>query len=323
MGLYKYHADQVDGNVLMHIDHDQGWVEKINESTQLCWCLGPRPKIWQNLRDAAMQNLQEHYQTFNGKLGVVQKLADERMSAPFVLPPMLSVTADAEVIYGTGMSRLTAELMCGTPTEQISMIVACDDVNRMRPYFEQVRKLTSTAEFEQAYNLDQVDYSIVWEPNEQVQIRFINSIVKHSVYESFQETDKYFTGANNLRLQYLDIFARNNPRKKIPITVYCVEEQQKFFTPTDSVFEVNFLNQPPSEWVFSYGRLMGAFRPSTQGAEPTLNVWAFDINQPVDLYLLLMWASAERSSYYTRNRKLTVFNPTNVTVIKEIPDLIK
>lgn len=323
MSRFEYSTDQVNGNMLMFLDQEQSWVEKINESTELFRCQCPRPKMWEKFRLGSASIVRQNFLELDGKLGIVQQLADERIFAPFALPPMLSMDSSGLILYGTGMSRLTAEFMCGTPVEQISMIVACDDANRLRANFEQVLKLNTTKEFEDIYKLEGVDYSIVWEPNNAAVVRFVNSILRHSVYESFQETDKYFTGINNSRLQYLDIFSRNNKNKKIEINVYCTKDQEKFFTQTDSVFDITFLHQPPEEWSFSYGRLMGAFRSTKQGRDPMLNIWAFDINQPVDLYFLLMWINSDRPSFYTKNRKLTVFNPTNVTVIKEIPDLIK
>lgn len=323
MGRFEYHADQVDGNVLMFLDQEQSWVEKIKESTKLFWCCHPQPDLWEKLHASATNIVVENFLEPTGKLGIAQQLAEERITGPFTLPPMLSLTDEGYVIYGTGMSRITAEIMCATPLEEISMIIACENETRVKSNFLQYKEITTTKEFEQIYNLQEVDYSIVWQADNEAKVRFINSIVKHSIYEAYQETDKYFVGMSNQRSQYLDIFSRNSEHNKIEVNVYCVRDQEKFFTHSDSKLQVNFLHQPSAEWTFSYGRLMGAFRPSAKGQESVLNVWAFDINQPVNLYMLLMWASSMRPSYYTKNRKLTVFNPTNVTSIKEIPDLVK
>lgn len=323
MGRFEYHADQVDGNVFMYLDYEQSWVEHINESTQLFWCKHPSSDLWEKLYSYATGIVKENFLEPTGKLGITQQLAEERMVGPFTLPPIFSLTEDGNVVYGTGVSRITAEIMCATPVENLSMIIACKDANRVKSNFQECKKITTTREFEEIYNLQNIDYTISWEADELAQVRFINSIVKHSIYEAYQETDKYFIGMSNQRSQYLDIFSRTNEEHKIEVNVYCVRDQEKFFTHTDSVFKVNFIHQPPEEWTFSYGQLMGAFRPSTKGKDPALNVWAFDINEPVNLYILLMWAHSDRTSFYTKNRKLTVFNPTNVTSIKEIPDLVK
>jgi hypothetical protein len=320
---FEYHADQVTGDVFLYVDYNQQWVEKISQTVPLFWCKHPQPDLWDQLYSAVVNNIVDNFSASSGKLGVVQQLAEERLTAPFTLPPMFSLTENGTVTYGTGISRLAAEVMCATPIENLHMIIACADIQRVHSNFHEVKKITTTDEFEEIYNLKNIDYSIIWEIHELAKVRFINSIVRHSIYEIYQETDKYFIGANSQRLQFLDSFTKNRDTGQIEVNVYCVKDQEKFFTHSDSVFRVNFFHQRPDEWTFSYGRLMGEFRHSTQGKSVVLNIWAFDIQQPVNLYILLMWASLTRTSYYTKNRKLTVFNPTNIASIKEIPDLVK
>ena len=55
-------------------------------------------------------------------LGLAVQLASERLNGPFIMPPM-GYIKDNEFFVGTGTSRITAELMCATPAQEILFVV--------------------------------------------------------------------------------------------------------------------------------------------------------------------------------------------------------
>lgn len=320
MGKFVYSSDQKQGNNLIHYEDDQQWVEKVTQSGQLFWCQGPVQSMWEHLCIMAKNNVKNHFSETSGKLGVAIAVAQERVSTPFTLPPIFSITENGGIL-GTGVSRLTAELMCGTPREEIVMLCFVQNPDRAKLSFDTVEEINSTDDFEERFKLNRVDYQIVWEPHQEAGCYFVNTIVSHSVYDVYQETGKYFLGINGERLDFLRRFIRET--EKIHVNIFCCQDQVKFFSYSKEIFNVDFFHQPAEEWGFSYGRLMGEFRHNLDDREPKLNIWAFDITETVDLQILLMWASRQHYAYYTKNRKLVVFDPSNVSSIKEIPNLIK
>jgi len=323
MEKFIYRSDQTEGNSLSYLNDSEQWVECVTKDRQLFWCQGPKTRLWDIFQSNVQTIVKDHFLESSGKLGVAHSLAHERIAAPFTLPPIFSIDASGKPLLGTGMSRLTAEIMCGTPVKDLVMLCLVSGLELAKLLFDSVKEIKTTAEFEELFDLSGVDYTITWEPNADVGCRFINSIVSHSIYHRNSELSKYFIGVNDERLRFLKRFSANHPEQKILVNVYCNEAHKDFFTKTDNLLDVRFFYQPPHEWCFSYGRLMGEFRYDTTNKEPKLHVWAFDVQEPVNLYMLLMWASAQYYAYYTKNRKLVVFDNSNVTSIKEIPNLIK
>lgn len=323
MEQFIYKSDQSKGNSLSYIHNTQQWVESVSKDRRLFWCRGPNQSLWDFLQLGIETTVKNYFLESSGKLGVAHSLAQERITAPFTLPPIFSIGVSGRPLFGTGMSRLTAEVMCGTPVNDLVMLCLVADPERAKQSFDLVKEIKTTDEFEELFNLSGIDYTITWEPNDDAGYRFINSIVSYSLYDRNSELSKHFIGLNDERLRFLKRFCTNHTDQKIVVNVYCNELHEKFFTKTDDLLDVRFFHQAPDEWCFSYGRLMGEFRREASPGDSKLHVWAFDVQEPVNLYILLMWASSQYYAYYTKNRKLVVFDNSGVSSIKEIPNLIK
>jgi len=317
-----YITDQEKGNSLAITDTNPGWVEFLQKTGKVYQCTGPKSKLYQRLQEKVKHNIVNlAIEGGHEKIGIVKSLANERLIQPFILPPMLNTDAMGNIELTTGYCRIMAELMCGTPSEEMSFVLYTSN-QAFEKEFDSVVEITSTEHFDKLYNLFGIDYKISMIYNDNNEINFTASVVRHGVYDLNLDDETRFTTISNKSSWFFDKF-RDPKSKKIQVKVQCTEDVAKFIPPSDDNFEFNILHQPADEWQFSYGRMLGAYRPEKKVFKHVLHLWVYDITEPLSLESLVLWCDADYAAYYTKNRKVAIFETTHVTSIKEIGDFVK
>jgi hypothetical protein len=317
-----YITDQEKGNSLAVTDTDPGWVEFLQKTGKLYHCVGPKPRLYQYLQQKAKKNIVEQAVTGGAeKIGMIKSLANERLIQPFILPPMLTTDSTGNIEMSTGRSRLMAEIMCGTASEDLSFVLYTS-TPAFEKEFDSVTEITSTKHFNQLYDLDTIDYKISMVYDEKNQIKFTGSVLRHGIYDFAPDDNKWFVSVGNKSQWFFDKF-RDTETKKIQIKVRCTEDVAKFIPESNEHFTFEIFYEPASEWQFSYGRLLGAYRPEKKTFKHVLHLWVYDITEPLSLESLVLWCDADYAAYYTKNRKIAMFETTHQTSIKEIGDFVK
>lgn len=314
-----YDANYKTGNSLVVTDCKIGWVEWLQRTGKVYHCVGPRQKLHKKLYHAVTENVREIVLNGNSvRVGFVKSLANERLTQPFVLPPMLVTLDTGSIELSVGTCRIMAELMCGTPPESWSFVLysASDD---FKSKFDSVEEIVSTEHYIELYNLKKLDHKISMTCDDHNQINFVSSIVRYSVYDEHANDIRWALDVSQKSKLFFDQIKNNN---KVQIQVHCTEDVAKFIPASDDNFEFDIVHEPLNDWQFSYGRLLSAYR-SKQNANTMLNLWVYDITEPLCLESLILWLDVNHSAYYTKNRKVAVFATTCITSIKEIGNFVK
>ena len=321
-----YIVDQEKGNCLVTSDTQPGWIEFLQKTGKIYYCQGPKSKLHQTLQKTAKAGIVKQAVQGNVcRIGIIKSLANERLLQPFVLPPMLTTDSRGNIELGTGLNRLMAEIMCGTPSKDLSFVMYTSNL-AFEKDFDSVTEITSTEHYNKLYNLNGIDYRITMAYNSTNEIKFTSSVVRHGLYDFDRNFDRekntWFTAASNKLAWYFDQF-KDRETNKILVNVQCTEDVAKFIPPSNDNFEFNIVHQPADEWKFSYGKLLGAYRPDKKVIKYVLNLWVYDITESLNLESLVLWCDPDYAAYYTKNRKIAMFETTHITSIKEIGDFVK
>lgn len=297
-----------------------GWIEALPSQSEVYYCHTPTAQFWHQLNSATDDALKNNFLEESGKLGVVIKLMQDRAVGPFVLPKVFNTYSDG---ISAGWSRLAAEMICGVERSAIDGITITDNTATLVKKFEHFEKLTSTKQFEQQIfqHRPKPTYAITWDQDSNNIVRVSSTLLLDD--QLFNEpcqidTFKHF---NDSRLDFLRRYQHN---QKIQIKVCCTESTAELIQYDEKVFDVVFEFQDASTWEFSYGVLLGKYRYlGERKPESSLNLWVFNIEQPLALTKLLMWTTVEHGAYYTKNRKVALYDPDLNTTVKEIPDIVK
>lgn len=295
-----------------------GWVEKLTPRYQILHCAIPTIEFWQKIIRGVDRHIASNLLQANGKLGLVNTLIQERLSGPFVLPKIFS---DDNLGISTGLSRMTAEMLCGIDRTDISGLVVTRNRATASYMFEQCQEIDSTDAFEQQFALADIDYDLVWSEDSLDHVTFHNTILQHSVYAQLNETDHYFRVRDENRCKFLSKYL--DAEQKICLHVCCEEQTRNFIEFDPTRYSVTFEYKETRDWQFSYGMLLGMFKAQEPMPAPSLNLWVYNIQEPLKLDYALAWTDGEQGAYYTKNRKVALFDPTMVTRIEELANFVK
>lgn len=323
MNFIEYQTDQELGPKLLQTVLNLGWVEFLQKTGRVYLCQNPTPELWQKIKDRVIETISGKIFSNNfGAIGIAKTLAKERLLQSFILPPMLNMQDD-EFVIGTGTSRLIAELMCGTDPADIVFVVYCHDNTGNLNLFRSCTEIKSTQHFETHFSLQKIDYKIGIDTSAVGNgFEFRNSIVRHSMYDKFGESSSFWQEIGHDFTQFLNRSKSFNDR--IQIHVHCIEQQQHLIPKSNEHYLISLIFEPVDEWQFSYAKMLGSYR-GVDELKPTthITVWVFDIAEPLIIELLLLWTEAKCSAYYTKNKKIVLFDTTQITSIQEIGDFVK
>lgn len=300
---------------LKTLQNGTGWIEKLLPEYQVLHCSVPTVEFWHTITRDVDLHIGTNLLLTNGKLGLVKTLIQERLSGTFVLPKIFGNSG-----IQVGMSRITAEILCGIGRKDISGLVVTQDPAVVNSMFEQCENIASTDAFEQQFALSGIDYDMIWGKDDLRQVRFYNTVLQHSVYAQCKETDHYFRVKDENRLKFLSRYF--DADQKICLTICCEQSIKNLIEFDPSRYNVAF-EFKTKEWQYSYGMLLSMFKVQNRPPALALNLWVFNIQQPLNLDHLMAWTDSEHGVYYTKNRKVVVFDPTMPPDIEELANFVK
>ncbi len=303
----KYQTDSKNGPEFQKISQSQGWVEYLNALGQVYYF----PQLDQHYYESRRENLANNMSAYivnqseTDYLGWIYHLAQQRLLDKFVLPIFGSVDSDLKTHIQCGNSRIDACIMCGIGPEHIPVITFCE--SRMHIGASATR-LQSTHQFNNIFELDNIDYQISFEESDSSKIMFLNSILRHTIYEGSPQTTTHYSGSTFDCMSFWRKFQTGD--SKFEIQIHCTQQTRSHIVQSN-MFKIEYVDKNANEWEFSYGMMLGAFNVQSRNTNPKLQLWLYDITEPVNLELLVPWMSSRHNFYKTQNKKAVIIHGEN------------
>lgn len=152
-------------------------------------------------------------------------------------------------------------------------------------------------------------------------------------YEHFQQDSlpwahienfgyKLITRASDLWTSSMDFYREFMILEKIAVEVHCTNDVAFLIPSSNETFDVVVVPEPAESWHFSYSRFSGAYQLE-KIRQQRIQIWVFDITEPLDLEVLMNHTDPKYSSFITENKKIVIFNTGRITSTLEIKNFVK
>jgi hypothetical protein len=315
----SYRSDSKEGKTFStEFDGNQfGWVEYCVTKGDLYVCRHLDHELETVWNKQAVTSIREAFiDTDHKHLGFVQHLCQERQREEFLLPLFATLNETQQLKLGAGRSRYTALTANG---EKIHAMILLVPHGHKMLLLHSCKQLTTTAEFDEMFGLQYLDYEITLEEPTNGLPVFLRSVIRHSIYDKQDQALPHINAGVAVHN-----FWHKNIRNygKIALEVHCTERVAKLIQPSE-LFYCNIIVEKEGEWEWNYGRLVGAYRKNDNPVKKTdLYLWLFDVNGPVNLELLMPWVQNDYTCFYSDNKKSVLFDTTDVTSMQIIGDWV-
>jgi hypothetical protein len=324
----KYVVDSIEGNSLSTTitGPEHGWVEYCNNRGQLFYADAVSEDLYKQFHQQAIDIIIKYALSEDKKnLGFINHLSNILINDDFVMP-MLGVVPpeSSQPKITTGISRMIASIMNGRTAREFKT-VAFALKGQTVTQLENVKPLTSTANFEKIYNLADIDYEISMSDlpaGDMSEFQFNRSVLKYSIYDKKDQALPHTLVGTNI----LNFWARHIKKDKVHLNIRCTPEVEKLLQPS-KIFTWDVVNEKTEEWQWSYGKILGAYRKTEVPLaynESQLHLWLYDATEPVYLDLLFPWVTGQYTCNHTKNKKALFFDTsTDVTSMRVVGDWVK
>jgi hypothetical protein len=323
----KYLADSLEGSSLSRTlsGPDHGWVEYCNRRGQLFYADAVSDEFYQKCHQQAIDIIAKHVTQDDRKnIGFINHLSNILVNDEFILPMFGVMSSNSDQLkITTGMSRLIASMVNGRTAQELKTVVFVP--HGQKPVqLKKAKPLTSTREFEKIYNLKDIDYEILMTDSlaeDMSEFCFKRSVLKHSIYDKSDQAMPHTVVGDTV----LKFWSKHVRKDKIHLNIRCTPEVEKLIQPSQ-LFSWDVVHENASEWSWSYGRILGAYRKSDSvEVDPIYaNLWLYDVTEPVHLELLLPWMTGYYTCCHSKNKKALFFDTANdVTSMQIISDWVK
>ena len=296
----QYFAEKTKGTYFnCYVSNNYGWIEVLKHNLTNVYYYSSMPtELFQNFKVTAMDSFRyvnkdsdEYEQMVQGLLHI---LAQVRLNEKFVMPLFASQNHHNgnKIDITCGLTRFMACLVNGIEANNIPLIVLAKDT----PKYDGWQKIETTQQFVELFDLADLDHNIGIDTDNGVP-EVVNSIILHSIYGTNRNIHTYGTSKKIADFWKKFISDTNN---KIDITISCTEDTKALIQPSD-YFNISYIITQPLEWQFSFGKMTGARLDKSQSNK--LHLYLFDIVEPVNLNLLLVWPTEDYGTFYSRNHK--------------------
>lgn len=305
----NYQTDCRRGPSLSRTSTTQGWVEYLNTLGQVYHLPQISSSLYKDTQHYLINKVpaelcsDQYYW-----IGWIRHLAQTRLVDNFVLPIFGSIdpVSNSSRVQ-CGNSRLAACIVCGIPPEQIPMIVFSKSRKHLPTSAERV---LSTQQFEQLFLLDKTDYHITFTEQDNGDVEFDSSVLRYTIYEANIESRLMnqvgtFAVDDTGCKQFWKQFQQAN--NKIKIQIHGTVHTRSLVVPSE-LFEIEYIEKKDKDWEFSYGMMLGEFdQTSKNSSDPCeLQLWLYDVTEPVHLEFMIPWVTLEKNFYKTQNEKAVI-----------------
>ena len=306
----KYQTDSEHGSEFQKISKEQGWVEYLNTLGQV-YHLPTLPQQYYESRRQRLRDSMPAYKLNQGHetdyIGWIYHLAQQRLIDKFVLPVFGSIDNVTGPFVQCGNGRIDASILCGIGPKDIPMIAFSASRAHTSASAErlQLERLQSTRQFNNMFKLDNIDYQVNFTESDSAEIIFLNSVLRHTIYESSPGSSTRYSVDTFDCMSFWRDFQTDNDQ--LEIQIHCTQETQSYIVPSN-LFKIEYINKNASEWEISYGMMLGAFNKQSRNTESKLQLWLYDITEPINLELMIPWMTSRHNFYKTQNEKAVIIN---------------
>jgi len=317
----KYVVDFIDGNALSTTINQEnyGWVEYCTQHGTLYW--GTVTQDWlQSNKITVLSTISQYALNSDKKnLGFINHLANAALNDNFVMPFFGITDSAGDVKLTCGHARLAASFLNGRQAKDLKIVVFAVK-GGTAPKIQNAKPVLTTAEFEEIFNLRDIDYEISMSDcveGNGTALEFTRAVLKYSIYDKKDQALPH-TGIGNVVTNFWD---RHGKNEKIQLNVRCTAAAAKLIQPSE-LFKTHITVESDNEWQWSFGKILGAYRKN-EGAnlydKIQVNLWLYDVTEPVNLELLLPWMGGQFSACHTKNKKALCFDtstdPTSIAIV--------
>jgi len=153
-------------------------------------------------------------------------------------------------------------------------------------------------------------------------------------YENFQQDNlpwshienfgyRLITTANKHWTQSMDFYREFMTEQRIAVEIHCTADTVPLIPNSNETFDVVVVPEPKESWQFSYSKFAGAYQLSESDQQKRIQIWVFDIVEPLDLETLMKHTDPVYSSFMTKDQKVVIFETSKITSTHEIKNFVK
>jgi hypothetical protein len=302
--IVQYDTDAREGSSLRKTSKTQGWVEYLNTLGQVYYIPYLYNDYYQHQRRGLMANVHGYLDKASKShyIGWIQHLAQQRLNNKFVLPVFGIINPKTKaLIVQCGSSRINASILCGVSPKEIPVIAFVHAGQDAPPGAE---PLTSTQQFNDLFGISTIDYRISFNEIDN-NVLFLNSILKYTIYDDDDQVSIHSATSDECK-RFWEKFCHET---KYKIQIHCTA-QSRAHVIESSIFDVEYIEKKPQDWELSYGMMLGAFNDQlrTKHATHKLQLWLYDVTEPVNLELMIPWMNERHNFYKTQNEKAVIID---------------
>lgn len=154
-----------------------------------------------------------------------------------------------------------------------------------------------------------------------------------TTYKNFQQDNlpwacienfgyKLITRASDYWTPSMDFYREFMPEQHIAVQIHCTADIAHLIPGSNETFDVAVVLESTDSWQFSYSKFAAAYQIN-QPNQPRIQIWVFDITEPLDLDVLMNHTSLLYSSFITKNQKVVIFETSKITSTYEIENFVK
>ena len=314
INVINYITDQENGAKLIFVYRDRGWVEHVKNTTKIYASLNIPEDLYNSLYSSWLSQL--NLENEKG-LGFVRHMVDT-LENRFIFPAFAIADKD-EIKLTCGSTRFMA-MMCKAADLDAMGLVIFSQIELDRPDFVEI---TSTQQFIDFFDLKDYDHKIKMSEADN-KIAVTGSYLQYTFYAT---TNPLEHGSIVRISKDIDAFWKPmlNDDSKIKIKIHCDPKLQEFVKPS-KYFDVTFIDETDKNWGFSFGRLLGAFKPDKDGVQiyrDSMVMWLFWATEKFDLDLWFPLLDVNHTFAYTKNQSAVMFSPNHYTDFKIVGNIVK
>jgi hypothetical protein len=134
---------------------------------------------------------------------------------------------------------------------------------------------------------------------------------------------KLITRAHDHWTQSMDFYREFITEQRIAVQIHCTADVAPLIPVSNETFDVVISVEPKESWQFSYSKFAVAYQLSESDQQKRIQIWVFDITEPLDLETLLNHTNPMYSSFITKNQKVVIFETSKITSTREIENFVK
>lgn len=285
---------------LITIEYDRGWVEHALQTSDIYFYRMDQAMLNERrtmasvlLRECWTGVLeQERGSPGQAQIALIKHLTDIRSQKPFDMP--LFVDWSEKERFTCGTNRFAAEMLCGTGADMIPVFFFTEKGPRPEE-LSRATAINSTHQAELISGMHKVDYHLGF--SQKARPLVVNTVIN----------DKY-TDVRNFDEEGVPIFEfweKFKSEGKINLRIHCNQQIKELIRFNTDVWQVDFEFAPMLG--FSFGEILAQFnKPNYRG----LNLYVYDITEPLYLTYLLPFGHANNVWYHTLNKKIQLVDLT-------------